>query len=64
MAEGQRDFPDTWKDLQGGGLLLSDRPELHKRDISEWGRLEVNEKARLRPGDCVGFADVRYVVEG
>ena len=28
------------------------------------GRLEVNEKARLRPGDCVGFADVRYVVEG
>ena len=28
------------------------------------GRLEVNEKARLRPGDCVAFADVRYVVEG
>ncbi len=28
------------------------------------GRLEVNEKARLRPGDKVGFADVRYVVEG
>ena len=28
------------------------------------GRLEVNEKARLRPGDCVCFADVRYVVEG
>lgn len=27
------------------------------------GRLEVNEKARLRPGDSVGFADVRYVVE-
>ena len=28
------------------------------------GRLEVNEKARLKPGDCVGFADVKYVVEG
>ena len=28
------------------------------------GRLGVNEKARLRPGDSVGFADVRYVVEG
>lgn len=28
------------------------------------GRLEVHEKARLRPGDCVGFADVKYVVEG
>ena len=28
------------------------------------GRLEVNEKARLRPGDTVGFADVRYIVEG
>lgn len=28
------------------------------------GRLEVNEKARLRPGDRVGFADVRYIVEG
>lgn len=28
------------------------------------GRLEVNEKARLRPGDRVGFADIRYVVEG
>ena len=28
------------------------------------GRLGVNEKARMRPGDSVGFADVRYVVEG
>lgn len=28
------------------------------------GRLEVHEKARLRPGDCVGFADIRYIVEG
>ena len=28
------------------------------------GCLGVNEKARLRPGDCVGFADVRYMVEG
>ncbi len=28
------------------------------------GRLGINEKARLRPGDSVGFADVRYVVEG
>lgn len=28
------------------------------------GRLEVNEKARIRPGDRVGFADVKYVVEG
>ncbi len=28
------------------------------------GRLGVNEKARLRPGDTVGFVDVRYVVEG
>lgn len=28
------------------------------------GRLEVHEKARLRPGDCVSFADVRYIVEG
>lgn len=28
------------------------------------GRLEVNEKARIRPGDRIGFADVRYVVEG
>lgn len=28
------------------------------------GRLGVNEKARLRPGDSVGFADIRYVVEG
>lgn len=28
------------------------------------GRLELHEKARLRPGDCVGFADVRYIVEG
>lgn len=27
------------------------------------GRLEVNEKARIRPGDIVGFADVKYVVE-
>lgn len=27
------------------------------------GRLEVNEKARIRPGDVVGFADVKYVVE-
>ncbi len=28
------------------------------------GRLGINEKARLRPGDSVGFADIRYVVEG
>lgn len=28
------------------------------------GRLGINEKARLRPGDSVAFADVRYVVEG
>ena len=27
------------------------------------GRLEVNEKARIRPGDCVGFADVKYLVD-
>jgi len=27
------------------------------------GRLEVNEKARIRPGDCIGFADVEYIVE-
>ena len=27
------------------------------------GRLEVNEKARIRPGDHVGFADVKYVVD-
>lgn len=27
------------------------------------GRLEVNEKARIRQGDLVGFADVKYVVE-
>ena len=37
-----------------------------KRNIGilNGGRLGVNEKARLRPGDSVGFADVRYVVEG
>ena len=27
------------------------------------GRLEVNEKARIRQGDQVGFADVKYVVD-
>lgn len=27
------------------------------------GRLEVNEKARIRQGDIVGFADVKYVVD-
>jgi FOG: FHA domain len=27
------------------------------------GRLEVNEKARIRQGDVVGFADVKYVVD-
>ena len=27
------------------------------------GRLGVNEKARIRPGDSVGFADVEYRVE-
>lgn len=27
------------------------------------GRLEVHEKARIRQGDSIGFADVRYVVE-
>ena len=27
------------------------------------GRLDVHEKARLRKGDCLGFADVKYVVE-
>lgn len=27
------------------------------------GRLEIHEKARIRPGDRIGFADVRYVVE-
>lgn len=27
------------------------------------GRLEVNEKARIRSGDHVGFADVKYVVD-
>ena len=27
------------------------------------GRLEVNEKARIRHGDIVGFADVKYVVD-
>lgn len=27
------------------------------------GRLEVNEKARIRAGDCVGFAEVEYLVE-
>ena len=26
------------------------------------GRLGVNERARIRPGDCVGFADVEYRV--
>lgn len=27
------------------------------------GRLEVNEKARIRQGDIVGFADVKYMVD-
>lgn len=27
------------------------------------GRLEVNEKARIRSGDYIGFADVKYVVD-
>lgn len=27
------------------------------------GRLEINEKARIREGDIVGFADVKYVVD-
>lgn len=27
------------------------------------GRLEVNEKARIRSGDTVGFADIKYVVD-
>lgn len=27
------------------------------------GRLGVNEKARIRPGDQIGFAEVKYIVE-
>lgn len=48
---------------EGDGYYLMDLNSTNGTYLNG-GRLEVNEKARIRPGDRVGFADVKYVVEG
>ena len=45
-----------------GGYYLSDLNSTNGTYLNG-GRLEVNEKARIHPGDQVGFADVEYQEE-
>lgn len=47
---------------EGGAYYLSDLNSTNGTYLNG-GRLEVNERARIRPGDQVGFADVEYQVE-
>lgn len=47
---------------EGGDYYLTDLNSTNGTYLNG-GRLEVNEKARIRPGDRVGFADAKYVVE-
>lgn len=45
-----------------GGYYLTDLNSTNGTFLNG-GRLEVNEKARIRQGDLVGFADAKYIVE-
>ena len=47
---------------EGGVYYLTDLTSTNGTFLNG-GRLEVNEKARIRSGDQVGFADVKYVVD-
>ena len=47
---------------EGGVYYLTDLNSTNGTFLNG-GRLEVNEKARIRSGDQVGFADVKYVVD-
>ncbi len=71
----KKDAVDGWLKARGisriHGRVTKEEDSYYLTDLNSTngtflngGRLGVNEKARLRPGDSVGFADVRYVVEG
>lgn len=70
----KKDVVDGWIKARGisriHGKISKEEGQYYLTDLNSTngtylngGRLEVNEKARIRCGDCVGFGDVRYVVE-
>lgn len=70
----KKDAVDGWLKARGisriHGKLSREEGEYYLTDLNSTngtflngGRLEVNEKARIRQGDQVGFADVKYVVD-
>lgn len=70
----KKDAVDGWIKARGisriHGKILKEDGAYYLMDLNSTngtflngGRLEVNEKARIRQGDVVGFADVKYVVD-
>lgn len=70
----KKDAVDGWLKARGisriHGKLSREEGEFYLTDLNSTngtflngGRLGVNEKARIRQGDQVGFADVKYVVD-
>lgn len=70
----KKDAVDGWIKARGisriHGKISKEEGQYYLTDLNSTngtflngGRLEVNEKARIRAGDRVGFGDIRYVVE-
>lgn len=70
----KKDMVDGWLKARGisrmHGRISKEGDAYYLTDLNSTngtflngGRLEINEKARIRPGDSIGFGDVRYVVE-